>query len=50
MNTLEKVKFFSQALFWLGAAASVLLGLVVAHVTGTLWMFLLIALTGCVST
>ena len=27
---------------------SVLLGLVVAHVTGTLWMFLLIALTGCV--
>ena len=48
MNTLEKVKFFSQALFWLGAAASVLLGLVVAHVTGTLWMFLLIALAGCV--
>ena len=46
----KKVKFFSQALFWLGAAASVLLGLVVAHVTGTLWMFLLIALTGCVST
>lgn len=44
----KKVKFFSQALFWLGAAASVLLGLVVAHVTGTLWMFLLIALTGCV--
>ena len=35
-------------MFWLGAAASVLLGLVVAHVTGTLWMFLLIALTGCV--
>ena len=46
----KKVKFFSQALFWLGAAASVLLGLVVAHVTGTLWMFLLIALTGCFST
>ena len=44
----KKVKFFSQALFWLGAAASVLLGLVVAHVTGTLWMFLLIALDGCV--
>lgn len=36
LNTLEKVKFFSQALFWLGAAASVLLGLVIAHVTGTL--------------
>ena len=48
MNTLEKSQVFSQALFWLGAAASVLLGLVVAHVTGTLWMFLLIALAGCV--
>ena len=46
----KKVKFFSQALFWLGAAASVLLGLVIAHVTGTLWMFLLIALAGCVGT
>ena len=30
---MEKPK---QALFWLGAASSVILGLVIAHVTGTL--------------
>ena len=44
---MEKPK---QALFWLGAASSVILGLVIAHVTGTFWMFLLIALAGCVGT
>ena len=46
----KKVTFGSQARIWRRASSSVLLGLVVAHGTGTLWMFLLIALTGCVST
>ena len=50
MNTLEESQVFLAGTVLARAAASVLLGLVVAHVTGTLWMFLLIALTGCVST
>ena len=36
LNTLEKSQVFLAGLFWLGAAASVILGLVIAHVTGTL--------------
>lgn len=45
----RKVKVFAKTLFWLGVVGSIILGLVIANQSDTLWAFLLVAIVGSVA-